>query len=129
MSEPLDGFEEEVKIASATASGNKRGKLEKADNIIHFATEGILHGPSGYSRYPRGDGRGEKLAIACADANGRDRRLPGGGGHGIPRRSQPPSRSASNSTTVTSARSWKSGVRTRELSSYLTAGLRPLSSV
>ena len=43
----LDELEDEVKVASATTSDNKRGKLKKAIDIIHFAADGKRHGPSG----------------------------------------------------------------------------------
>ena len=43
----LDELEDDMKVANATASKNKRGKVEKAIDAIEFATSEKIHGPAG----------------------------------------------------------------------------------
>lgn len=43
----LDDLEEEVKLASATSSKNKQGKIQKGIDVLEFGAEKKIHGMAG----------------------------------------------------------------------------------
>lgn len=47
MESRLDDLEEEVKLASATSSKNKQGKIQKEIDVLEFGTEKKTHGMAG----------------------------------------------------------------------------------